>query len=140
MAGGTAEAAAAIIAAVIPEVRGSISSGSTSMALLRWRGYLNYRIEEIHGKVVIEGKNDFGGTIGVTKRDAAFIGAEFNIYLYRFDLQIAKIYLTTYYSGGSAVQLIYGDEWFSSQYINEGSSTALILVYKSDVSWIQSGP
>ena len=131
MADGASDAAAAI-AELIPEVGGALSSGSGSMALLRWRGNLNYRIDSMHGKVVIEGRNDAGGSIGVTKRSSALVGAEFNVFLTRNEEEIAKIYLTTSYSGGSKAQIVYGDEWFYSDVVTEGSSTALILIYKDN--------
>jgi len=124
-----AAAAAAAAAALIGPVSNALSSGSSNLAIVKWRGDLEPVIYEEHGKVVMNDRDSYGGTIAVKKRDSAWIGAEHNVVFKRNGQEIAKVYLETFYSGGQPIaRLVYGDQNFAQETVTEHGSTCLILV------------
>jgi hypothetical protein len=124
-----AEAAKALLGAT-KEVSGLFSSGASNQASVRWIGNLNYNVKTIHGKVASCGRDGRGGSVTVTKRNSAWIGAEHKVKLYKPHVKsaIAEVHLETFYSGSQPnVYLVYGHQHFVTKKVETNKNTILIL-------------
>lgn len=115
----------------------ALQGGAETRAIISWtsntEANLSYEYDEIHGKVLSEGCDEFGGMIIVSKRNCALIGAEVVVRLKRAGKVIAKIFLETTYGGSSQVKLLFGDRYFEKYVVSDirSSSSALLLTLKT---------